>query len=505
MAMRRTDYTYSANTDTSVIYGLIQYTNRKHLSLVEVAGYSAHAFRLIIHEETVDVGSYSSFAWPEHHIRELGSMGYRASVRGGPTLQPPTPEEQQQGLAMIQDSLDRGIPVMAWDLFTPEFGLIYGYNDETRTLRCRDVRLDGELPYTNLGRGQIGEMYLLTITDTFEPDRVEMLQGAVRMALEHAHDQLVENVNNDNRNGLAGYDAWIRAFETRKINPFGNAVNTDKVCDAREFAAEFLRQTAVRWQGKHRDDQTIRHLLEEAASHYDVVAGQLSELRAMFPCPDGGTPNDEEQAAAAIRLLQAAKEAEKQGLGVLKALLEKLEHYEGDRMIDNTPIQPQPADATQDEDLFQQYAELRVKTITEAMDVPEDMLDIIPKGSKTSIRWHLGHILVSWDHAIFPNLQESWRMPTHYHYLFPRGRTPADWVDEPTAPPSYKELLEKLRTQSEEIIASCRGRMDDPLAKPFLNIPNIRGIFRFAIKVEARHLETILQMKKKIMNQLTTM
>lgn len=32
MTNRRTDYSYSSNTDTSVIYGMLQYTDKKALS-----------------------------------------------------------------------------------------------------------------------------------------------------------------------------------------------------------------------------------------------------------------------------------------------------------------------------------------------------------------------------------------------------------------------------------------------------------------------------------------
>ncbi|WP_240419435.1 hypothetical protein [Paenibacillus periandrae] len=108
---------------------------------------------------------------------------------GGPTSMPPSPEQLERALELIQWSLDHGIPVMAWDLFVPDFGVIYGYNDETRTLRCRHVTKDGELPYEMLGRGQAPELYVIAVTETMAIDKRTMLRGSLKLAVRHAREQ----------------------------------------------------------------------------------------------------------------------------------------------------------------------------------------------------------------------------------------------------------------------------------------------------------------------------
>ncbi|WP_127573061.1 hypothetical protein [Paenibacillus xylaniclasticus] len=67
-------------------------------------------------------------------------------------------------MALVRESIDRGIPVMAWDLFVPKFGVIYGYDDDVQKLRCKDVVKDDDLPYTKLGHGQIGELFVFGIS-----------------------------------------------------------------------------------------------------------------------------------------------------------------------------------------------------------------------------------------------------------------------------------------------------------------------------------------------------
>ncbi|MBD3922270.1 hypothetical protein H8B09_26175 [Paenibacillus sp. PR3] len=319
----RDDFTWSKNTDTSAIHSMIQYTNKAGMSLIDVMGYTAHAFRIIIDREAVEVGSYSAFNWPLYHAQQLNNLGFMVQTLGRPSHIPPTPEELEEAIASIQTSLDRGVPALSWDLFIPEWGLIYGYDDENKVLRCRDVRKDGDLPYEKLGRGEVTEMYVLTITGSHPVDKRTMLKGALQMAATHA--KYVEVEDESHRVGLDAYDAWIEAFTKRTVDPFGNAVNSGKVWDTRAFAAEFLLELSLNWEGETLQDDRLRMLAKEAAEQYGEIAERLVEMRDMFPFPQGGDPNSNEQAQRALTLLHEAKAAEIAGVALLERMLEALE------------------------------------------------------------------------------------------------------------------------------------------------------------------------------------
>ncbi|MFK7692795.1 hypothetical protein [Paenibacillus sp. HJGM_3] len=302
----------------------MQYTDKKDLSRTDIMGLTAHAFRIIVDREEVEVGSYSFFDWQLRHAEALRNLGFTVRTTGKQNHVSPTPEELETALEMIQTSLDAGIPALSWDLFIPEWGVIYGYDDETRMLQCRDVRRDGEMPYEKLGRGEVTELYLLTITDSKPVDRQTMLRGALKLALEHAHiQQFPVEESAGHANGLAAFDAWIHALERRTANPFGNAVNTGKVCDAREFAVQFLQELAD--NGSEPGDEPLRRLARQAAEQYAIVAGILSIMRDMFPFPHGGVPGDEAVATRAIELLTEAKNAETEGVELLAQMLDLLE------------------------------------------------------------------------------------------------------------------------------------------------------------------------------------
>ncbi len=321
----RDDFTWSQNTDTIAIHSMLEYTGKAGMSLVDVMGYTAHAFRIIIDREAVEVGSYSAFDWPLHHTEQLQNLGFTVQTAGRPNHIPPTPAELEEALGFIQDSLDKGVPALGWDLFIPEWGVIYGYDDEKKTLRCRDARKDGELPYEKLGRGEATELYVLAITGSFPVDKRSMLKGALKLAVKHARRQCLGHERGNYRNGLAAYDAWIEAFTKRTVDPFGNGVNTGKVWDTREFAAQFLLELSRNWEGGSLQDGRLRTLAGEAAERYAAVAERLGEMRDMFPFPHGGEPNAAAQAERALTLLREAKAAETSGVALLERMLELLE------------------------------------------------------------------------------------------------------------------------------------------------------------------------------------
>jgi hypothetical protein len=302
---------------------MVQYTAKAGMSLMDVMGYTAHAFRIIINRKTVDVGSYSFFDWKLHHAKVMQNLGFSVLTAGKQTNSPPTPEELEEAISYIQDSIDRGVPALGWDLFIPEWGVIYGYDDEKRVFRCRDMEKDGELPYEKLGRGEATELYVLTIIGSHPKDSQSMLKGALKIAVNDAYHQYTE-MDYNNCNGLAAYDAWIEAFNNRTVDPFGNAVNIVKICEAREFAIRFLLELSTNWAGLTPLDEELRNLAKEASETYGVVAKQLIEMRNMFPFPQSGEPNNEVVAEHALELLEEAKDAEVRGVQLLERMLELL-------------------------------------------------------------------------------------------------------------------------------------------------------------------------------------
>nr|WP_246362158.1 DinB family protein [Paenibacillus alba] len=138
---------------------------------------------------------------------------------------------------------------------------------------------------------------------------------------------------------------------------------------------------------------------------------------------------------------------------------------------------------------------MRQQTISLVESATPDILDIVPLGFSNSIRWNLGHILVAWDYGIFPKINESTRMPSNYYRLFPKGTRPSNWSE---APPSVDEITNYLKSQVDDIIEACEGKMNDLIAEPFLRVKYLRGMFSFHNREELYHLDCMRRIKAAI-------
>lgn len=146
-----------------------------------------------------------------------------------------------------------------------------------------------------------------------------------------------------------------------------------------------------------------------------------------------------------------------------------------------------------EEQLFDQMKLWRKWTIELLRTIPEEIADQIPHGHNNSIRWNVGHILVGWDHTMFPAVNEKRQMPLSYHLLFPRGSKPDKLTEQH---PSMEELIKLLEEQPNHIEQACRGHLDDPLKESFLGMKTIGDMVVFHMNHESLHIGIIKSMKQ---------
>ncbi|MGG1250749.1 RNA polymerase sigma factor [Brevibacillus agri] len=322
----------------AALHGLVECTERK-LSLPLVLGLSGHAFRLSIVPESIHIAGPTMFYFQPVLEQGLRNMGFKPrsvcqeQLDGTPgpnanqvdpaLLSPAAREKRQlpallpQALELIHHAVDKGNPVLAWDLFMPEFGLIYGYEDEAKLLHAGDnCGNDGTVPYEHLGRGLVAELFVLAIEETLPIDQRTMLANALDSALAHYRGQEGQNANFIY--GLAAYPAWQAAFAKGTIEPNGNAYTTAVAHDARCNAYRFFTEIADTWTDPSLDE--ARPLLKEAAALYAAIADDFGKLTRLFPFPAGGEPNADEQGKQAVQLLQAIEQNEIQAVSLLEKL-----------------------------------------------------------------------------------------------------------------------------------------------------------------------------------------
>ena len=312
LTINKKDWTKTWTSAAAAIHGAIKYTDKTHLNLVDVMGLTGHAFRLNIDPKEINVAGPT--AMPGGYIirRNLCNLGFTSNLADAEA--PIKPDKLEQTIALIQESVDREIPAIVFDMFVPEFGLIYGYDDDQKVFFAKDSSRDGEV--------------------TYEEFADEMLRMALDMIIDHARGREWQHIFEGKFViGLEAYDAWIQVMEKRCADPNGNAYNTQVVSDARQFAVKFLADLIDKWDGTNVVERGVRKFAGEALKHYTEVAQSLGALRQLFPFPHGGEPENDENAERAIKLLKAAKEAEEKGVKQLETLHDFMKAYYAEKWI----------------------------------------------------------------------------------------------------------------------------------------------------------------------------
>jgi RNA polymerase sigma factor (sigma-70 family) len=319
------------NTAVDSLYTMLKYTN-KGLSFPMVIGLTGQAFRINIIPESVHIAGPTAYPFGEIMARGLKNIGYRAKfVDGMNAAIGPNANLIDQALVgkdamgkreihqalpealdLIHRSIKQGYPVLAWDLFFPEFGLIYGYDDGEKLLHAYECcRLD-TLPYENLGRSVLEEIFVLALDEPFDINQKDQLRSALQMIVEH-YDGEESNSSSGSVKGIKAYDIWCDALRGGTVEPNGNAYNIAVIMDGRKHAAPFLNEILAGWPQA-----------EEADIQYEEIASHFEALHHMFPFPEGGEPNTEMNARKSIELLQAIKKQEVAVVQVFRMLLEQL-------------------------------------------------------------------------------------------------------------------------------------------------------------------------------------
>ncbi len=315
----------------SAIHGAIKYTDKKYLNLIDVMGLTSHAFRINIDSKEINVAGPTAIPGGYLMRKSLTNLGFTSNLADSEA--PAKPDKVEQTLELIQDSIDRGIPAIGFDLFIPEFGLIYGYDDTKKVFFAKDCARDGEVTYEEYSDIR-GVLYSTTIEESLPHSKYEMLRMALDTILDHAHGREWQGPFEDKYViGLKAYDTWMDVLEKGNADPHGNAFNALVVSDAREFAVKFLHDLTIKWDGTNIVERGVRKFASDAVKHYTTAAEALVELRELFPFPHGGEPAEKGNKEKAVQLLKKAKEAEEEGLKCLQTLLDFMNNYYAEKWV----------------------------------------------------------------------------------------------------------------------------------------------------------------------------
>ncbi|WP_347550923.1 DinB family protein [Pseudalkalibacillus hwajinpoensis] len=150
-----------------------------------------------------------------------------------------------------------------------------------------------------------------------------------------------------------------------------------------------------------------------------------------------------------------------------------------------------------DAQLIKQFTFWRYRTIQALEASTEEIADKLPEGFSNTVRWNIGHILVTAELVLhrFTGMENN--LPDHYSSLFKAGTHPTEWTVEP---PDLIELKHHLLEQNNRF-KSLEGKLNEQLENPFsigsyLTLETVSELLLFLMNHENLHLGTISGIKR---------
>lgn len=233
--------------------------------------------------------------------------------------------DRDESLGRIRESIDRGLPAIAFDLLEmPEYGLAVGYDD--RRIACLTAADETEPtwmaesdwpPATHGNWTRPEAITLLDLAPAFDRRRAEV--ASLRFAIEHfwapaSRDMWLQH-------GKGAYEFWISALGSslplHGAQPgLGHSYNLMVLAAARREAAAYLTGLAARYPEAPS--------LGAAARRYTEVAGALEDGMGVLPFPGTAGLESKEQRTGLAACLRRALGAEHQAIDEIERSMRAL-------------------------------------------------------------------------------------------------------------------------------------------------------------------------------------
>jgi len=266
-----------------------------------VMGVSGGAFKLLWHPRWCPSSGDLALLGEEPIRRVFRAIGRKWKL----VMRPDGDWKDAELRQRVTESIDRGMPVLAFGVVGPETCIVAGYEEDGNVALGRSYFWDGSQGYFRKGKWwqeagrpeEVGEFCHACSGLVLVGDRTERppRQEVVREALEWALDLARAPERNGYVSGLAAYDEWAAALRRDEGFPAGDLEALDFKClvnanvvlcvllEARTSAAAFLQNAA-------KDDVPGKDELVAAAVLYQEEAGILA--RAVEIAPHTWHPED---------------------------------------------------------------------------------------------------------------------------------------------------------------------------------------------------------------------
>ncbi len=287
------------------------------MSVSWISGGSGHAFIMNIDPKGLCPSGPTAFKnWVIN--ANIGRLGMMTTPVGSTKDFPRFPAKQKEAWELAKESLNYDVPVIAWEVYVPEFYVVNGYDDNGYFASgALDEKLTKSVPWDKLGTTDIGWLWLASVSKEEPKPDIEILKGVIDFTLKFAttRDYLHDNYVS----GLEAYDGWINALSSKEAVYNGASYNAAVWAECRYHAGKFLSEMKTKLPGMADPE------FDELIKLYGKIAEDLKTVSEIFPFEmKTDKITDDSKINRAIDALKSAKENEKNALKTLVKIEQKL-------------------------------------------------------------------------------------------------------------------------------------------------------------------------------------
>ncbi|WP_179298691.1 RNA polymerase sigma factor [Evansella halocellulosilytica] len=293
----------------------------RKMSLTDVFAATGHAFRFHAANDLGISGPYS-YDWTSSVLSGMDNLGLSAKIHGSPRYQLKQPDELTACMEDMYQALEDGIPVISWGLNNAEFGLITGFNDDTKSWVILDTSTSGKkLPYNKLSRNQQPMEWFVVIPQKqrFNGHRRNLIAQILLQAVKNIHGNDMTEAS-FSVSGTSAYRKWIDSFNRQQsIEPLSVAYNLAVARESRLHSSMYLQKLlSNNIQGDRTLPESSLSAIAHSALLFDRISEKMETITRLFPLPFGADPTAPGPADHSAQLLCRASEEEIEAANALE-------------------------------------------------------------------------------------------------------------------------------------------------------------------------------------------
>jgi hypothetical protein len=224
------------------VYGCLKQSGMWDDAVHNLIGQTGIGFQFIISDKLCASGP-TVYNWIEEHFKMMDRIGVYSQHEMFYKSDAPNTFKtaQKEGVKKIRKSIDDGKPVIVWGPSpVPEFGIIWGYDDEDKVFYVEDCLPTDPAPlmYDNLGESNVPIFYVQYLIKKVNYDKNETIRKSLKYAVDCWNSKVP--VYPGYAIGKMAYDFLITGLQKDVVDGFGLSYSINVYDDLKENVRKYF-------------------------------------------------------------------------------------------------------------------------------------------------------------------------------------------------------------------------------------------------------------------------